>query len=177
MDTVRVGMLGCGIVGGATARILRDHADELIDRAGVRIELARVAVRSLSKPREVELPPEVWTTDPWEVVRDDSVQIVVEAIGGIEPARDLILEAIARGKHVVTANKELLSTLGEEVMGAAEKADVDLLFEASVAGGIPIIRPMKESLAGDRVTRVMGIVNGTTNFILTRMSETGESFA
>jgi homoserine dehydrogenase len=177
MDTVRIGLLGCGIVGGATARILQDHSEELLERAGVHIELARVAVRSLSKPRAVELRPEMWTTDPWEVVRDDGVQIVVEAIGGIEPARDLILEAIARGKHVVTANKELLSTLGEEIMGAAEKAEVDLLFEASVAGGIPIIRPLKESLAGDRVTRVMGIVNGTTNFILTRMSETGESFA
>jgi len=177
MDTVRIGLLGCGIVGGATARILKEHSEELLERAGVRIELARVAVRSLSKPRTVELRPEMWTTDPWEVVRDETVQVVVEAMGGIEPARDLILEAIARGKHVVTANKELLSTLGEEIMGAAEKAEVDLLFEASVAGGIPIIRSMKESLAGDRVTRVMGIVNGTTNFILTRMSETGESFA
>jgi homoserine dehydrogenase len=177
MDTVRIGLLGCGIVGGATARILQENSEELLERAGVRIELARVAVRSLSKPRAVELAPEIWTTDPWEVVRDDGVQVVVEAMGGIEPARDLILEAIARGKHVVTANKELLSTLGEEIMGAAEKAEVDLLFEASVAGGIPIIRPLKESLAGDRVTRVMGIVNGTTNFILTRMSDTGESFA
>jgi homoserine dehydrogenase len=176
-DVVRVGLLGCGIVGGATARILTQHETDLFDRAGVRIELVKIAVRSLAKPREVELPPEIWTTDPWEVVRADDVDLVVEAIGGIEPARDLILEALARGKHVVTANKELLSTLGEEILSAAEKAGVDLLFEASVAGGIPIIRSMKESLAGDRVRRVMGIVNGTTNFILTRMADTGESFA
>jgi homoserine dehydrogenase len=177
VSPVRIGLLGCGIVGGATARILLEHADEVSLRAGTDIEIVRIAVRSLTKPREVTLPAEVWTTDPWEVVRDPTINVVVEAIGGIEPARDLILEALAAGKHVVTANKELLSTLGQEIMDAAEKAEVDVLFEASVAGGIPIIRPMKESLAGDRVKRVMGIVNGTTNFILTRMSETGGSFA
>lgn len=176
-ETVRVGLLGCGIVGGATARILIEHSDDLLQRAGAKIEIGRVAVRSLTKPRAVALPKELWTTDPWEVVRDPTIQVVVEAVGGIEPARDLILAAIDNGKHVVTANKELLSTLGQEVMDAAERAAVDVLFEASVAGGIPIIRPMKESLAGDRVKRVIGIVNGTTNFILTRMSETGETFA
>jgi homoserine dehydrogenase len=175
--TVRVGLLGCGIVGGATAHILQEHADELKQRAGTPIEIKKVAVRSLSKPRAVELPPDVWTTDPWEVVRAPDIDVVVEVIGGIEPAKDLILEALSLGKHVVTANKELLANLGKEVMDAADRAGRDLLFEASVGGGIPIIRPMKESLAGDRVTRVMGIVNGTTNFILTRMSETGESFA
>ena len=177
VQTVKVGLLGCGIVGGSTARILRDHASEIAQRAGVEIEVSRVAVRSLAKTREIEFPPEVLTTDPWQVVTDPDVQIVVEVMGGIEPARDLILEAIKNGKHVVSANKELLSTLGQDVMEAADAAGVDLLFEASVGGGIPIIRPMKESLAGDRVRRVMGIVNGTTNFILTRMSETGESFA
>jgi len=122
------------------------------------------------------LPEDKWTTDPWAVVGDPSIDVVVEVIGGIEPARDLILEALKTNKHVVTANKELLSSLGQELMEAAETAEVDLLFEAAVAGGIPIIRPLKESLAGDRVGRVMGIVNGTTNFILTRMSESGVSF-
>ncbi len=175
--TVKVGLLGCGIVGGATARILMDHAPDISMRAGADLEIARIAVRSLTKEREVSLPPEKWTTDPWAVVNDPEIDVVVEAIGGIEPAKDLILAALKNKKHVVTANKELLSTLGKEVMDAAEEAGVDLLFEASVAGGIPIIRPMKESLAGDRVRRVMGLVNGTTNFILTRMSETGESFA
>jgi homoserine dehydrogenase len=176
-STVRVGLLGCGVVGGATARILLDHSEELAQRSGMGLEIARIAVRSLSKARDVEFSAEMWTTDPWEVVNDPSIHVVVEAIGGIEPARDLILEALKSGKHVVTANKELLSTLGRELMDAAESSSVDLLFEAAVAGGIPIIRPMKESLAGDRVRRVMGVVNGTTNFILTRMSETGGSFA
>jgi homoserine dehydrogenase len=176
-ERARIGLLGCGIVGGATARILTEQADLLGQRAGVDIELARVAVRNLSKRREVDLPKDKWTSDAWSVVEDPSIQIVIEAIGGIEPARDLILAALNSGKHVVTANKELMSTLGQEVMGAAERSGVDLLFEASVAAGIPIIRSIKESLAGERVTRVMGIVNGTTNFILSRMSDTGESFA
>ncbi len=174
---VRVGLLGCGIVGGSVARILLDNGDDIARRTGTRVELARVAVRSRTKSRTVELPSEMVTTDAWQVVADPSIGIVVEVIGGIEPARDLILEAIKNGKHVVTANKELLSTLGQDVMQAADSAGTDLLFEAAVGGGIPIIRPMKESLAGDRVRRVMGILNGTTNFILTRMSETGVSFA
>jgi len=165
------------VVGGATARLLTEHAADLTARSGVRIELARVAIRSRSKPREVALTPEVWTTDPWEVAADPTIDVVVETIGGIEPALDLVLHAIRSGKHVVTANKELLSTLGHEVMEAGAEAGVDVLFEASVAGGIPIVRPLKESLAGDRIKRIMGIVNGTTNFILTRMSDTGASFA
>jgi homoserine dehydrogenase len=173
---IRIGLLGCGVVGGATARILLEHARDLEQRSGASLELARVAVRSLSKPRAVTLPDDMWTTDPWAVVGDPSIDVVVEVMGGIEPARDLTLEAIKSHKHVVTANKELLSSLGQELMEAADSAEVDLLFEAAVAGGIPIIRPLKESLAGDRVTRVMGIVNGTTNYILTRMSETGASF-
>ncbi|MGH2702875.1 MAG: homoserine dehydrogenase [Actinomycetota bacterium] len=176
-EHIRIGFLGCGVVGGATVRILAEHAHEIADRAGAPIEVARVAVRSLSKEREIELPAELWTTSAWEVVEDPSIDIVVEVIGGIEPPLDLITAAIKSGKHVVTANKELISTLGREVMEAAETAGVDVLFEAAVGGGVPIIRPIKESLAGDRIRRVMGIVNGTTNFILTRMSDTGESFA
>lgn len=175
--TVRVGLLGCGTVGGAAAQMLLRYRDELEQRAGVAIELGPVAVRDRAKPRPVSLPEEAYTTDPWEVVQDPGIDLIIEAIGGIEPARDLILAAMRAGKHVVTANKELLSSLGREILDAADDAGVDLLFEASVAGGIPIIRPMKESLAGDRVIRVMGIVNGTTNFILTRMAETGGTFA
>jgi homoserine dehydrogenase len=175
-EPVRVGLLGCGVVGAATARILTGHASELLTRTGAPIELARVAVRDASKDRGFTLPREVWTTDAAAVVTDPSIDVVVEVIGGIEPARSLILDAIAHKKHVVTANKELLSSQGRELMTAAEGNSVDLLFEASVGGGIPIIRPIRESLAGDRVRRVMGIVNGTTNFILTRMSEMGESF-
>lgn len=173
---IRVGLLGCGVVGSGTARILLGSGRELALRAGAPIELARVAVRTLSKPRDVDLAPELLTADPWQVVSDPTIDVVVEAIGGVDPARDLIHEAFKTGKHVVTANKELISTLGQEILGAAERYGVDLLFEGAVAGGIPIIRPMKESLAGDRVRKVMGIVNGTTNYILTRMSEMGESF-
>src|SRR5919106_1222145 len=176
-EPIRVGFLGCGVVGGATARILIEHARDVSERAGAPIEIGRVAVRSRTKERAVTLPDELWTTNPWEVVEDPSIDVVVEVIGGIEPALDLITAAIKSGKHVVTANKELISTLGREVMEAAETAGVDVLFEAAVGGGVPIIRPIKESLAGDRIKRVMGIVNGTTNFILTRMSDTGESFA
>ena len=176
MTTVRIGLLGCGVVGGAVARILLEQDDMLASRAGARLELARVAVRDPAKQREVELPEGSLTADPWDVVGDPSIDVVVETIGGMELARALLLQAIKSGKHVVTANKELLSTSGEEVMDAAAHAGVDLLFEGSVAGGIPIVRPMKESLAGDEVHRIMGILNGTTNFILTRMSDTGESF-
>ncbi|MDQ3662815.1 MAG: homoserine dehydrogenase [Actinomycetota bacterium] len=174
---IRVGLLGCGIVGTATARLLLEHSDELARRAGSPVELARVAVRDITKPRAVTLAPGTLTTDAHALVSDPTIDIVVEVMGGIEPARGLLLEAAGNKKHIVTANKELLATLGQEVLGAAEAAGVDLLFEASVAGGIPIVRPMKESLAGDRVQRVLGILNGTTNYILTRMSETGESFA
>jgi homoserine dehydrogenase len=173
---VRIGLLGCGVVGSATARILLDHAPDLEQRTGARLEIARVAVRDAHKERSLDLPTDVWTSDPFDVVRDPSIDVVVEVMGGMEPARSLILEAAGRGKQIVSANKDLLSSSGQEVMSAAERAGVDLLFEGSVGGGIPIIRPMKESLAGDRVRRVMGIVNGTTNFILTRMSDTGETF-
>ena len=175
-EPVRVGLLGCGVVGTATARILLSHVAEIETRTGAPIEIARIAVRDTTVDRGLGLDRSVWTNDPWEVVRDPSIDVVVEVMGGIDPTRRLLLEAIASKKHVVTANKELLSTHGSELMQAAETNGVDLLFEASVAGGIPIIRPIRESLAGDRVTRVMGIVNGTTNFILTRMSEMGESF-
>ena len=175
-QSIRVGLLGCGVVGSATAQTLLSGDPDLTARAGRPIELRRVAVQTLSKARGVELAPEVLTTDPWQVVSAPDIDIVVELIGGTDPAHDLVLGAIKAGKHVVTANKELIATYGQEVLDAAASAGVDVLFEGAVAGGIPIIRPLKESLAGDKVQRVMGIVNGTTNFILTRMAETGESF-
>jgi homoserine dehydrogenase len=173
---VRVGFLGCGVVGSAAASILLSDDGDLAARAGRPIELAKVAVQTLSKDRGIALDHGLLTTDPWEVISDPSIDIVVEVMGGIELARDLVIGALKAGKHVVTANKELIANHGQEVLDTAESGGVDILFEAAVAGGIPIIRPMKESLAGDNVRRVMGIVNGTTNFILTRMSETGVSF-
>lgn len=173
---IRVGLLGCGVVGSATARVLLSGDPDLAARSGRPLELAKVAVQTISKPRGVELGQDLLTTDPWEVVSDPAIDIVVEVIGGTDLAHDLVLGSLKAGKHVVTANKELIAAYGQEVLDAAATAGVDILFEGAVAGGIPIIRPMKESLAGDKVRRVMGIVNGTTNFILTRMSETGESF-
>ena len=174
---VGVGLLGCGVVGGATASILQRHASELRRRTGAALRIERVAVRDPAKTRPVELGPGVVTTDPWEVVKDPAVDVVVETIGGVDPVRELVLEALAAGKYLVTANKELIATHGRELIAAAARSGSDVLFEAAVGGGIPIIRSIKESLAGDRLVRVTGIVNGTTNFILTRMSEQGMSFA
>lgn len=175
-DVVRVGLLGCGHVGSALVRLITEHAGLVESRAGVKVEVARVAVRNLAKERDVDLSHDRFTHDAEEVVTDPSVDVVVEVIGGIEPARSLILAALQRGKPVVTANKELLANFGRELFEAAESSGVDLLFEASVGGGIPLIRPLRESLAGDRIRRLMGIVNGTTNFVLTRMTESGASF-
>jgi homoserine dehydrogenase len=175
-DVVKVGVLGCGNVGAALVRLIGEHADIIEARAGVAIEVHKIAVRNLAKERDVPVPASLFTHDAEEVASDPAIDIVVEVIGGIEPARGLIIEALKSGKPVVTANKELLSNVGKELFETAEGAGVDLLFEASVAGGIPLIRPLRESLAGDRIRRVLGIVNGTTNFILTRMSETGTSF-
>jgi homoserine dehydrogenase len=177
VDRVRIGLLGCGNVGGPLARLIDGNADLIEQRAGVAVEITRVAVRDVDRRRDVPLPATVFTDDAESVVSDPDVDLVVEVIGGIEPARTLITQALKGGKPVVTANKELLANVGEELFETAEAAQVDLLFEASVAGGIPLIRPLRESLAGDRIRRVMGIVNGTTNFVLTRMSDSGESFA
>lgn len=176
-DGIRVGLLGCGTVGGAVAHVLTTRADEIERRAGLRIELAGVAVRDTTKDRWAGIPSDLLTGDATALAIDPGVDVVVETIGGIAPARELILSALRAGKHVVTANKELMAAAGAEIMGTAEECATSILFEGSVAGGIPIVRPIKESLAGDRVTRIMGILNGTTNFILTRMSDTGESFS
>jgi homoserine dehydrogenase len=176
-DDIRVGVLGCGNVGAALVRLLDANAALITQRAGVRIAVSRVAVHNVAKQRDVELAAGVLTDDADAVVADPEVDVVVEVIGGVEPARSLILAALKSGKPVVTANKELLANFGEELFEAAESAGVDLLFEASVAGGIPLMRPLRESLAGERITRVMGIVNGTTNYVLTRMTEEGSTFA
>ncbi len=174
---VRVGLLGCGNVGAALVQLIEDRAPEIARRAGLRIEVGRVAVRNVAKERPVTLADGVLTHDAQSVVDDPDIDLVVELIGGVEPARALILDALKLGKPVVTGNKELLANVGRDVIDAAEAAGVDLLFEASVGGGIPLIRPLRESLAGERIKRLIGIVNGTTNYILTRMTEEGCSFA
>src|SRR5690349_21827742 len=175
--TVKVAVLGCGSVGSQVVRLLLEQADDLAARVGRRVELAGVAVRRLEAPREVEVLDGLLTTDAAGLVARDDVDVVVEVIGGIEPARSLILSALENGASVVTANKALLAEDGPTLYEAAEKADRDLYYEAAVAGAIPIIRPLRESLAGDKVTRVLGIVNGTTNFILDRMDSSGAGFA
>jgi homoserine dehydrogenase len=173
---VRIGLLGCGNVGAALVGLVRDRAEEIRARTGLSLEVTRVAVRSPSRDRRVELPEGTLTTDAHGVATHPDVDLVVEVIGGIEPARELIVAALRSGKPVVTANKELLANLGPELYAEAERAGLDLLFEAAVAGGIPLMRPLRESLVGEDVTRVMGIVNGTTNFILTRMAESGATY-
>jgi homoserine dehydrogenase len=173
---LRVGLLGCGTVGSSVVRVLHEHRDDIQARAGCRLEVTRVAVREASKPRDVPLGAGAFTTDPMDVLDDPEVDIVCELIGGGELAGTLVLAALERDKPVVTANKELLATRGRELFDAAESKGLDLYFEAAVGGGIPLIRPLKESLTGERLTRVLGIVNGTTNFILTKMSEEGRAF-
>ena len=176
-STIHVGLLGCGNVGAALARLVDEHADLITNRAGVAIEITRVAVRDPSRRRDVKLVPEQFTDDAAAIVADPDIDVVVEVIGGVEPARSLIAAALQAGKPVVTGNKELIAKHGPELFEAAAAAGVDLLFEASVAGGIPLIRPLRESLVGERIRRVTGIVNGTTNYVLTRMTEEGSSFA
>jgi homoserine dehydrogenase len=173
---VRVGVLGCGNVGAALVALLTNEGDAIEARTGLRLEVARVAVRNVSKERPVILPDGVLTNDAAAVVDDPDIDVIVEMIGGIEPARTLVLDALKGGKPVVTANKELLANVGADLFSAAEAAGRDLLFEAAVGGGIPIIRPLRESLVGERIHRVMGIVNGTTNYILTKMSEEGAAY-
>jgi homoserine dehydrogenase len=173
---VRVGLLGCGNIGGSFARLLLADASRVAERTGVQLELARVAERSPTRGRDVPGLEPLLTADADEVVRDPSIDVVVELLGGISPARDLLLEALRRGKPVVTANKELLASHGVELWEAASAAGVDLLFEAAVAGAVPLIRALRESLAGERLQRVMGIVNGTTNYILSRMAAESASY-
>ena len=173
-NDVVVGMLGFGVVGGGVAALLSEHTDELAARIGAPVRLGPVAVRDPARPRAVA-GVQV-TTDPLTVIDDPDVTIVVEVMGGINPARELIGRALSAGKSVVTANKELLAAHGAELLDLARSKGVRLEFEAAVAGGIPIIKPMRESLAGDRVTKVLGILNGTTNYILTRMAEDGLGF-
>jgi homoserine dehydrogenase len=174
---IRIGLLGCGTVGSGVVRILAEGADDITARTGAHLEVTRVAVRDLAVDRDLPLPADVFTTDAAGVVEADDVDVVVEVMGGRGLAGTLVRRALELGKPVVTANKELIAHEGPELGELARTTGVDLAFEAAVAGAIPIIKPMKESLAGDRVTRVVGILNGTTNYILTRMTEEGSRYA
>lgn len=175
MRTVRIGLLGLGVVGSAVAKAILDDRG-MADRSGVRLELAKVAVRDLSKRRAVNLPAGLLTTDPAEVVNDPNIEVVVELMGGEHPAFDLISSALSSGKHVVTANKEVLAKRGDALLAAAAEAGKRLVYEASVGGGIPILNPISDDLLANRIESVRAIINGTTNYILTRMSSEGAAY-
>lgn len=176
---MRIGLLGGGTVGSALVELANAQKATIKQRTGLDISVSRVAVRDVTKPRSFGSSNSevVVTDDPFSVVASSDVDLVVEVMGGVEPARELILSALSQGKPVVTANKELIAKHGAELFAAADAAGVDFLFEAAVAGGIPLIRPLRESLLVEPVDRVMGIVNGTTNYILTRMAESGAQYA
>lgn len=172
---LRVGLLGAGHVGAEVFRLMIANQDDLAARSGIGLVITKVAVRELKSDRP-GIDRSLLTDDPESVVNDPEIDLIIEVIGGVEPARTLILKAMENGKAVVTANKALLAKHGAELFHASDLADVDFYYEAAVAGAIPILRPLAESLVGDHVERVMGIINGTTNYILTRMHEAGASF-
>ena len=175
-EQVNVGILGLGTVGSGTAKIIQENGDNIRLKVGAGIKVAKVLVRDLNRARAVDIAEENLTTKAEDIVENPQIDIVVEVMGGIEPARTYILKAIANGKSIVTANKELMAKHGKEILEAAEKNKVAVQFEASVGGGIPIIRPMKRCLAANNIEQIMGIINGTTNYILTKMTDEGMDF-
>ncbi|GAA4560678.1 homoserine dehydrogenase [Streptomyces collinus] len=176
MRNIRIGLLGCGTVGEEFAGLLLERRSAIEDVAGISLELVRVAVRDPGKPRSVALDPAVFTTNAYDVVKAEDVDLVVELIGGTSPAGELVTAALNAGKPVVTANKELVASAGPDLFAAADRAGVDLFFEAAAVAAVPLLRPVRESLLAEDVTRVAGIVNGTTNYMLTRMTADGLGF-
>ena len=176
MNTIKVAILGLGTVGTGVYKLIRKRADVMERTAGAKLEVKKILVRNMQKKREgVE---QELLTDNWkEILEDDEISVVIEVMGGLEPAKTMILEAMEAGKNVVSANKDLIAEEGHVLLDTAQKNQVDFLFEASVAGGIPIIRPLKQCLAANDISEVVGIVNGTTNYILTKMTEEGMDFA
>jgi homoserine dehydrogenase len=175
--TLRIAILGCGNVGSEVVRLLDRHGEDLAQRIGAPLEIVGIAVRRPTKSRDLPVDPALFTADAAGLVARVDVDVVIEVVGGIEPVRSLLVTALERGASVVTANKALLAEDGETLYAAAERGGADLYCEASVGAAIPLLRPLRESLAGDRVTRVMGIVNGTTNYILSQMHATGAGYA
>ena len=174
---ISVGLIGLGTVGTGTFRILQENAELIRNRVGIPIEVTKIAVRDAKRDRGIAIPAGMLTKNPGEIIDDPNIDIVAELIGGYEPAKELILAAIARGKHVVTANKALLAAHGAEIDEAARRAGVSIGFEASVGGGIPVIKALKEALAANRILSIYGIINGTSNYILTKMTDEERSFA
>lgn len=177
MREIKIGVLGLGVVGSGTVRILQENAEEIAQRAGARLTIKKIAVRDVNKQRAVSVDRALLTDNPCEVIDDPEVEILAELIGGVDPAHDYVLRAIKAGKNIVTANKEMMAKAGHDLMEAAGAANKDFFLEGSVAGGIPILAAVKESLAANRIKEIVGIVNGTTNYILTKMTEEGANFA
>ncbi|AIE88182.1 homoserine dehydrogenase [Fimbriimonas ginsengisoli] len=173
--TVRVGILGFGTVGSGAYRMLQDNRDAILRRVGVPFEVTKIGIRDTAKPRQ--LPAEMFTTDLTSIVDDPAIEVVLELIGGVDPAAELVERALRNGKHVVTANKELIAKHGARLISLAKSKGLDLHYEAAVGGGIPLVQPLKHQLAGNDVLKMMGILNGTTNYILTKMQREGADFA
>ena len=173
---VKIGLLGCGTIGSGVYHLIRKNAAGLTESAGRPLEVARILVKDPDEPRPFPADKSIMTTDRREVLNDPAIDVFIEVMGGLEPARGIALEVLGRGKSLVTANKELIASHGREIMEAASESGAWVSFEASVGGGIPLLRPMEESLGGDNVVKIMGIVNGTTNYILTRMTEDGSTY-
>ncbi|MGG0913794.1 homoserine dehydrogenase [Bacillus velezensis] len=169
MEAIRIGLLGLGTVGSGVVKIIQDHQDKLMHQVGCPVTIKKVLVKDIDKKREADLPKEVLTTEVYDVIDDPEVDVIIEVIGGVEQTKQYLLDALKAKKHVVTANKDLIAVYGSELLAAAKENGCDLYYEASVAGGIPILRTLEEGLSSDRITKMMGIVNGTTNFILTKM--------
>lgn len=176
MKPVKVGLLGLGTVGTGVVRIVEGHQEDLSSQVGSPISIERIAVKNLEKYRSIQVDQSKLTGDPWEVIRDPEIDVIVEVMGGINETKGYILEALDRGKHIVTANKDLMALHGAEILAKAQEKQCDVFYEASVAGGIPIIRTLIEGFSSDRIMKIMGIVNGTTNYILTKMSQEGASY-
>ncbi|MEK3913972.1 homoserine dehydrogenase [Paenibacillus sp. FSL H7-0331] len=176
MKSIQVGLLGLGTVGTGVVRIIKGHQQDLMSQTGASIEISKILVQDKSKLRDIEVSSELLTEDPRDVIENPEIDIVIEVMGGIELAKGYILEALDRGKHVVTANKDLMALHGQEILAKASEKGCDVLYEASVAGGIPIIRTLVEGFSSDRITKIMGIVNGTTNYILSKMSQEGAAY-
>lgn len=173
---IKVGLLGLGTVGTGVVRIVDMHQEDLSGQVGSPIVIEKISVKDREKVRNIPIDPSKLTDDPWDVIRDPEIDVIVEVMGGVEQTRTYVLEALARGKHIVTANKDLMALYGTEILAKAQEMKCDVFYEASVAGGIPIIRTLIEGFSSDRITKIVGIVNGTTNYMLTKMSKEGVSY-
>jgi homoserine dehydrogenase len=177
MQAISVGLLGLGTVGSGVVRIIENHQDKLIHQVGCPVKVKKILVQDVEKERSVKVDPSLLTMNPSDIIEDPEIEVVIEVMGGIENTRAHMLQALKNKKNVVTANKDLMAVHGSELLTAAKENGCDLFFEASVAGGIPILRSLVDGLASDRITKMMGIVNGTTNYILTKMSQEGLAYA